>query len=109
MGNTTGGQSVRQQARKAALAAQARRRARQAERDKRLDAAALRLVVALTSCRTGADAGSSTSSGRQTATSRTPASHPSWSVCSDGRPRTARCTASTDSRTRWVAGQQPSR
>jgi len=43
----TGGQSVRRQARQAAIAAQARRRAKTAERDKRLDAAAINLMVAL--------------------------------------------------------------
>lgn len=41
------GQSVRRRARQAAIAAQARRRARVAERDKRVDAAAIDLVVAL--------------------------------------------------------------
>jgi hypothetical protein len=40
-------QSVRRQARQAAVAAQARRRAKAAERDKRLDAAALNLIVTL--------------------------------------------------------------
>ena len=43
----TTGQSVRRQARQAAVAAQARRRAKTAERDKRIDAAALTLMVAL--------------------------------------------------------------
>ena len=43
----TGGQSIRRAARQAAIAAQARRRAKAAERDKRLDAAALTLIVAL--------------------------------------------------------------
>ena len=43
----TSGQSVRRQARQAAIAAQARRRAKTAERDKRLDAASIDLVVAL--------------------------------------------------------------
>ncbi len=43
----SGGQSVRRTARQAAIAAQARRRAKTAERDKRLDAAAIALVVAL--------------------------------------------------------------
>jgi len=43
----TTGQSVRQQARQAAIAAQAKRRAQAAERDKRLDAAAMNLIVAL--------------------------------------------------------------
>ena len=41
------GQSVRREARQAAIAAQARRRAKTAERDKRLDAAAIDLMVAL--------------------------------------------------------------
>lgn len=41
----TGEQSIRQAARQAAVAAQARRRAKAAERDKRLDAAALTLIV----------------------------------------------------------------
>mgnify|MGYP006876583818 CR=1 FL=1 len=40
-------QSIRRTARQAAIAAQARRRAKAAERDKRLDAEAIRLVVAL--------------------------------------------------------------
>lgn len=40
-------QSVRRAARQAAIAAQAKRRAQAAERDKRLDAAALALIVAL--------------------------------------------------------------
>jgi len=44
---TVGEQSVRRTARQAAFAAQARRRAKAVERDKRLDAAAIRLVVAL--------------------------------------------------------------
>lgn len=43
----TGEQSIRRAARQAAVAAQARRRARAAERDKRLDAAALTLIVTL--------------------------------------------------------------
>ena len=43
----TPGQSVRRAARQAAIAAQAKRRAQAAERDKRLDAAALALIVAL--------------------------------------------------------------
>ena len=43
----TSGQSVRRTARQAAVAAQAKRRAQAAERDKRLDAAALTLIVAL--------------------------------------------------------------
>ena len=43
----TGDQSIRRAARRAAVAAQARRRAKTAERDKRLDAAALTLIVAL--------------------------------------------------------------
>ena len=43
----TSGQSVRRAARQAAIAAQAKRRAQTAERDKRLDAAALALIVAL--------------------------------------------------------------
>ncbi len=43
----TGGQSIRRTARQDALAAQARRRARAAERDKRLEAAAITLYVAL--------------------------------------------------------------
>jgi hypothetical protein len=42
-----GEQSIRRAARQAAVAAQARRRAKAAERDKRLDAAALMLVVTL--------------------------------------------------------------
>lgn len=41
------GQSVRRQARQSAIAAQARRRAKTAERDKRLDAEAINLMVAL--------------------------------------------------------------
>lgn len=41
----TGEQSIRRAARQAAVAAQARRRAKTAERDKRLDAAALALIV----------------------------------------------------------------
>ena len=41
------GQSIRRAARQAAIAAQAKRRAQAAERDKRLDAAALTLIVAL--------------------------------------------------------------
>ena len=41
------GQSVRRQARQAAIAAQARRRAKTAERDKRIDASAISLMVAL--------------------------------------------------------------
>ena len=45
--NTTNGQSIRRAARQAAIAAQAKRRAQAAERDKRLDAAAINLVVAL--------------------------------------------------------------
>ena len=40
-------QSIRRAARQAAVAAQARRRAKAAERDKRLDAAALTLIVTL--------------------------------------------------------------
>ena len=40
-------QSIRRAARQAAVAAQAKRRAQAAERDKRLDAAALTLIVAL--------------------------------------------------------------
>ena len=43
----TGEQSIRRAARQAAVAAQAKRRAQAAERDKRLDAAALTLIVAL--------------------------------------------------------------
>lgn len=43
----TSGQSIRRTARQAAIAAQARRRAKAAERDKRVDAAAISLVVAL--------------------------------------------------------------
>jgi hypothetical protein len=43
----TGGQSIRRAARQAAVAVQAKRRAQAAERDKRLDAAALTLIVAL--------------------------------------------------------------
>lgn len=43
----TGEQSIRQAARQAAVAAQARRRAKAAERDKRLNAAALTLIVTL--------------------------------------------------------------
>ena len=43
----TGAQSIRRAARQAAIAAQAKRRAQAAERDKRLDAAALTLIVAL--------------------------------------------------------------
>lgn len=43
----TSGQSIRRVARQAAIAAQAKRRAYAAERDKRLDAAALALIVAL--------------------------------------------------------------
>ena len=43
----TGEQSIRRAARQAAVAAQARRRAKTAERDKRLDAAALTLMVTL--------------------------------------------------------------
>ena len=43
----TGEQSIRRAARQAAVAAQARRRAKAAERDKRLDAAALTLIVTL--------------------------------------------------------------
>lgn len=42
-----GEQSTRRAARQAAVAAQARRRAKAAERDKRLDAAALNLIVTL--------------------------------------------------------------
>ena len=42
-----GEQSMRRAARQAAVAAQARRRAKTAERDKRLDAAALTLIVTL--------------------------------------------------------------
>lgn len=43
----TNAQSIRRAARQAAVAAQAKRRAHAAERDKRLDAAALTLIVAL--------------------------------------------------------------
>lgn len=43
----TGEQSTRRAARQTAVAAQARRRAKEAERDKRLDAAALTLIVTL--------------------------------------------------------------
>lgn len=43
----TNGQSIRRAARQAAVAAQARRRAKAAERDKRLDAAALTLIVTI--------------------------------------------------------------
>ena len=43
----TNAQSIRRAARQAAVAAQAKRRAQAAERDKRLDAAALTLIVAL--------------------------------------------------------------
>jgi len=43
----TSGQSIRRAARQAAIAAQAKRRAQAADRDKRLDAAALTLIVAL--------------------------------------------------------------
>jgi hypothetical protein len=42
-----GEQSIRRAARQAAVAAQARQRAKAAERDKRLDAAALTLIVTL--------------------------------------------------------------
>ncbi len=42
-----GEQSIRRAARQAAVAAQARRRAKTAERDKRLEAAALTLIVTL--------------------------------------------------------------
>lgn len=42
-----GEQSIRQAARQAAVAAQARRRAKAAERDKRLDTAALTLIVTI--------------------------------------------------------------
>ena len=42
-----GEQSIRQAARRAAVAAQARRRAKTAERDKRLDSATLTLIVTL--------------------------------------------------------------
>jgi len=54
-----GEQSIRRAARQAGVAAQARRRAKTAERDKRLDAAALTLIVALKErdaleCRAGA-------------------------------------------------------
>ena len=42
-----GEQSIRRAARQAAVAAKARRRAKTAERDKRLDAAALTLIVTL--------------------------------------------------------------
>jgi hypothetical protein len=42
-----GEQSIRRAARQAAVAAQARRRAKAAERDKRLEAAALNLIVTL--------------------------------------------------------------
>lgn len=44
---TTNGQSIRRAARQAAIAAQAKRRAQTAERDKRMDAAAITLIVAL--------------------------------------------------------------
>ena len=44
---TPGEQSIRRAARQAAVAAQARRRAKTAERDKRLDAATLTLIVTL--------------------------------------------------------------
>ena len=44
---TTAEQSVRRSARQAAVAAQARRRAKTAERDKRLEAASINLVVAV--------------------------------------------------------------
>lgn len=47
MGSTRATQSVRQAARKAAFAAQTRRRAVQAERDKRIDAGVIALVIAL--------------------------------------------------------------
>lgn len=43
----TSGQSVRRQARQAAIAAQARQRAKTAERDKLIDTAAINLMVAL--------------------------------------------------------------
>ena len=43
----TSGQSIRRAARQAAVAAQAKQRAQAAERDKRLDAAALTLIVTL--------------------------------------------------------------
>ena len=43
----TGDQSIRRAARQAAVAAQARRRAKTAERDKRLDATTLSLIVTL--------------------------------------------------------------
>jgi len=43
----TGEQSTRRATRQTAVAAQARRRAKEAERDKRLDAAALTLIVTL--------------------------------------------------------------
>ena len=43
----TSAQSIRRAARQAAVAAQAKRRAQAAERDKRLDAAALTLIVTL--------------------------------------------------------------
>ena len=43
----TNGQSIRRAARQAAVAAQARRRAKAAESDKRLDAAALTLIVTI--------------------------------------------------------------
>lgn len=43
----TSGQSIRRAARQAAIAAQAKRRAQAAERDKRLDSATLTLIVAL--------------------------------------------------------------
>ena len=46
-GTKTSGQSIRRAARQAAIAAQAKRRAQAAERDKRLDVAALALIVAL--------------------------------------------------------------
>ena len=42
-----GEQSIRQEARRAAIASRGRRRLQQAERDKRLDAAAINLIVAL--------------------------------------------------------------
>ena len=43
----TSAQSIRRAARQAAVAAQAKRRAQAAERDKRLDAAALTLIVTI--------------------------------------------------------------
>ena len=45
--NKTSGQSIRRIARQTAIAAQASRRAKAAERDKRLEAAAITLIVTL--------------------------------------------------------------